>query len=847
MSQLKIQQLQEEIFRLEADLKKADAENCELKAYKHQLEAIFNNAPAEIYLKDREGRYLKINRQFEKIFGVKNEDLIGKLPFDAHDPDLAQSTRDQDLTVLTTGRVQRREEKARLVTDDQLHTLLTIKFPVFNEFGEIDGLGAVVTDITEQKQAEERFIDIVNTLDGIIWESDVGVIARTTFISEKVTQFLGFSVEECLQTEFWDQRFHPQDRNLVQQTVAKYHAEDRDSYQLEYRLITSNGKIKHVRDLVSVARENGKIRWLRGIVIDITAQKQAETARLEAEERFRKMFVSAPIGIVLADIESSELADINPEYCQIVGRDAEEIKSIGWQALIHPDDLRKDLKLFEQFRSGKTDAYNLEKRYIRPDGESVWVLCRTCHIDPKNTSGRQYLVMVEDITKRKSHEAKIWQQANYDSLTGLPNRNMLVDRLDQLIMHESRGGGEFAMFLIDLDGFKDINDTRGHDKGDELLIEVSKRIKFSLRSSDTVARLGGDEFVVIVSDLTKRHDVNKISQNIIETISRPYEISGEKVFISASIGITIFPEDGEDVITLIRNADQAMYAAKHLGRGRYQYFTEDMQLLAQRRMQTIAEMRKALSEQQFILFYQPIINLGNGEICKAEALLRWQHDIKGLVGPVEFIPLAEEAGLINEIGDQVFSLATHDVNVWKNALGRDLQVTINVSPVQFETPNRIANYLSAWKRTRRSICIEITENVLMSPSQTVVDLLLKFRDTGVQVALDDFGTGYSSLSYLRKFDIDFVKIDRSFIQNIDNNKDDLALCEAIIIMAHTLGIKVIAEGIETDQQLRLLIGIGCDYGQGYHLCKPLPVDEFKLFVKQHNRTSGTSINNVAQS
>ena len=845
MSQLKIQQLQEEIIRLQADLKKAEVENRELNVFKYQIDAIFDNVPAEIYLKDSEGRYLKINRQFEKIFGVKNDDLIGKLPFDVHDPELAQSTRDQDLAVLTTGRVVRREEHARLVTDNKLHTLLTIKFPVYNESGEINGLGAVVTDITEQKQAEGRFIDIVNTLDGIIWESHVDVSMKTTFISEKVTQFLGFSVDECLKTEFWDQRFHPQDRRSVRQAIERYHAQDKDSYQLEYRLITRSGRIKYVRDLVSVKRENGKVRWLRGIVIDITAQRQAEIARYEAEERFRKMFISAPIGLVLGEIDGPELIELNPAYCRIVGRSAEEIKTIGWQSLIHPDDLRKDLKLLKKFKSGEIDSYNFEKRYIRPDGHFVWVLSRICHIDPENATGRQYLVMVEDITERKHHEAKIWRQANYDFLTELPNRNMLIDRLNQFIRHGSRGGREFAVLLIDLDGFKDINDTQGHDKGDELLIEVAKRIQSSLRSSDTVARLGGDEFVVIVSDLLKRYDVDQISQNIIDTISSPYKISDEQVYISASIGITIFPADGDDVITLIRNADQAMYAAKHLGRSRYQYFTEDMQLQAQHRMQTISELRKALTERQFVLHYQPIINLSDGEVCKVEALLRWQHESKGLIGPAEFIPLAEETGLINEIGDQVFNLATDDANAWKSSLGKELQVTINVSPVQFETPARIAQHLPAWGKNRHSICIEITENVLMSPDQTVVDLLLKFRDTGVQVALDDFGTGYSSLSYLRKFDIDFLKIDRSFVQNITNNKDDLALCEAIIIMAHRLGIEVVAEGIETEQQLRLMIGIGCDYGQGFYFCRPLPVDDVEAFVNQHDRASITGISDLA--
>ena len=438
-----------------------------------------------------------------------------------------------------------------------------------------------------------------------------------------------------------------------------------------------------------------------------------------------------------------------------------------------------------------------------------------------------YLSAIEDITERKRYEQQIWQQANYDLLTGLPNRNMLQGHLTQLIKRCKRSGEEFALLLVDLDGFKDINDTLGHDKGDELLRQAAGRIAAAMRDSDMVARQGGDEFIIVMTDLRQHGNIELIATKIIEQLGQPYLLEGEKVFVSASIGITLYPDDGHGMLDLMRNADQAMYAAKQAGRNCYRYFTRDLQLIAMKRSKMIGELRDALREDRFLLYYQPIVELASGRVAKAEALLRWEHERLGTVNPADFIPLAEESGLIHEIGARVIRQASEQAADWRRRIDDGIQVTINTSPVQFLNPAEFGRLLGEQIGDGRAINIDITENLLASAHASVFDLLVQIRDAGIQVALDDFGTGYSSLPDLRRFDIDYLKIDGSFVGRLSPDAEELALCRAIVAMAHVLGLEVIAEGIETAAQCDLLRAMGCDYGQGFHFSPALPRDEFE--------------------
>jgi len=469
----------------------------------------------------------------------------------------------------------------------------------------------------------------------------------------------------------------------------------------------------------------------------------------------------------------------------------------------------------------------------RKNGESYtkWLTINT--IFNEDGSVHRRVVLFYDITEKKKTEELIWQQANFDTLTSLPNRRMFLDRLDQDIKKAHRAGLPLALLFLDLDRFKEINDTLGHGMGDLLLQEAAKRLVHCVRESDTVARLGGDEFTVILGELDEPGCVERVVQDILRKLSEPFQLGEEMAYVSTSIGITLYPDDADNIEALLKNADQAMYAAKQQGRNRCSYFTPSMQEAAQARMRLTNDLRGALSGNQFRLYYQPIIELATGAIHKAEALIRWEHPKIGLVSPAEFIPVAEETGLIIEIGDFVFLEAARQCQKWRTSFHPAFQISVNKSPVQFRNERTLHTWtdqLKALDLPGQSIVVEITEGLLMDANTLVTDKLLQFRDAGIQVSLDDFGTGYSSLSYLQRFDIDYIKIDQSFVRHLAPGSNNMALCEAIIVMAHKLNMKVIAEGVETALQRDLLSAAGCDFGQGYLFSRPVPAAEFESFM-----------------
>lgn len=445
-----------------------------------------------------------------------------------------------------------------------------------------------------------------------------------------------------------------------------------------------------------------------------------------------------------------------------------------------------------------------------------------------------YLAIFSDITEKKQAEETIWRQANFDALTGLPNRSRFYDRLQQDIKTTTRNGERLALLCIDLDRFKEVNDAVGHSLGDELLKAVAERLSAYLQDNDILARLGGDEFAVILNQIAGTDRVEQIAAELSQTLTEPFDLDGKSTYVSASIGIALCPDDATTVDALFKCADQAMYTAKKEGRNRWRYFTPTMQLAAEKRAQTISDLRYALTSAQFQLLYQPIVSLMSGDVHKAEALIRWQHPEKGMISPAEFIPLAEETQLIIDIGDWVFEEATRQVAVWQALYGKDFQVSINKSPVQFHNAVGLAwaKKLQAMGLAGGSVVVEITEGLLLDASEIVSAQLLSLRDAGIQVAIDDFGTGYSSLSYLKKFDIDYLKIDQSFVRNLTPDSSDRVICEAIITMAHRLGMKVVAEGVETEQQCALLKQAGCDYAQGYLFSRPVSATVFDTFMAE---------------
>ena len=413
---------------------------------------------------------------------------------------------------------------------------------------------------------------------------------------------------------------------------------------------------------------------------------------------------------------------------------------------------------------------------------------------------------------------------------------MFQDRLEQEVKKARREGVLLGLLFIDLDGFKQVNDTLGHDQGDVLLVEAARRIGACVHTSDTVARLGGDEFTMILTGPEQISAIERITQTILARLNRPFTLGVAHPSVSASIGISVFPADANSPETLLRNADQAMYAAKQSGRNRYSYFTPELQKAAQARQQVTVDLRSALSGQQFELHYQPIVNLRSGQIERAEALLRWRHPQRGLLAPAEFLPFAESGGLMMEIGDWVFREAARQARLWQDELGSGFQVGINQSSAQFRGDTALyvgwLNYTTELGLSPRSLIIEITEGVLLDGAAQVGDRLRELREMGLQVALDNFGTGYSSLAHLKHFGIDLLKLDHSFIQHLANDSGDLAMCEALILMAHKLGLRVVAEGVETVAQSNLLELAGCDFAQGYIYAQPMPAEAFGALARQ---------------
>ncbi len=548
--------------------------------------------------------------------------------------------------------------------------------------------------------------------------------------------------------------------------------------------------------------------------------------------------------ITLRD-EDLRIQYVNPAFTVLFGYYLEEVQGTVLSLLPDkpPEPQVDQEELYEIARENgvyRGDVYRQTK-----NGKIIPISLQISPVRDEKGKLISYVTVLSDITEKKQAEEWIWRQANFDMLTGLPNRHMFYERLQQEILRTDRTKIPFALLFLDLDHFKEVNDTLGHDMGDELLKETAERLLSCVRNTDSVghanavSRLGGDEFTIILNDLKDVNNVENVAQRILDKLAEPYYLRGEMVYISTSIGITLYPKDASDAETLIKNADQTMYHAKSKGRNNFSYFTRSMQIAAQKRRTMINDLHNAIENQQFRVVYQPIVDLTTQHIYKAEALIRWQHPEHGVISPADFIPVAEETGMIVEIGDIVFYQAIRQIFKWRKTIHENFQISINKSPVQFLSKNsRCLDWFEHMKKLGlpgESLAIEITEGLMLDQNTVVTDQLLAFRDAGIQVAVDDFGTGYSSLSYLKKFDIDVIKIDKSFVQNLSIHSEDMVLCEAIIVMAHKMGLKVVAEGIETAEQRDLLFGIGCDYGQGYFFSRPLPAEDFeKLVANQEN-------------
>ncbi len=557
-----------------------------------------------------------------------------------------------------------------------------------------------------------------------------------------------------------------------------------------------------------------------------------ERSKDEAALRIAAIAFESQEGMIITDANATILR-VNKAFTQITGYSAKEV--IGRNPNILSAANRGEGFHESMWQSLKdTGRWSGEIWNKRKNGELFPEQLTITAVKNDHGQVTNYVGSLVDITERKLSQDKIQQLAYYDQLTGLPNRQLFQDRLDQSARRVSRNHSTLALLFIDLDKFKEVNDTLGHFKGDLLLIEAAKRIQRHVRETDTFARLGGDEFAIILHEYGDVSSIDRVVESVLDEMSRPFDLDdGAMGHISCSIGIALYPQDAGSIQDLVKHADQAMYAAKDAGRNRFSYFTSAMQQAAREKLELREDLRYALTRGEMEVYFQPIVELSTGRVLKAEALLRWHHPKRGSVSPSLFIPLAEEFGLIHDLGNWVFLQVLAAVEGWRSRLGHDVQVSVNCSPIEFDKHDfKWIEMLKATGLSGGAVTMEITEGLLLKESNLVQARLIECRNYGIEVSIDDFGTGYSALSYLKQFDIDYLKIDQSFVRNLTTDESSKALVEAIIMMAHKLSIRTIAEGVETEEQRDLLASFDCDYVQGFLYSKPIPANEFEKLLAE---------------
>ncbi|TAK64563.1 EAL domain-containing protein, partial [Methylobacter sp.] len=600
------------------------------------------------------------------------------------------------------------------------------------------------------------------------------------------TELTGYTIHDIGTIKDWLVKAYGEDKlEEMQRVIERQFTQDNWSILGEYNVRTAYGTqlIWDIRSGPLAPLPDGR-RLAITMAVDMTERKRAE----EEMRLASLVFQNSSEGMTITDKDGT-IISINPSFVALTGYVQEEV--IGKTPKILQSG-RHDAAFYQAMWNdlNTTGHWEGEIWNRRKNGEIFAERLTINTIYNEEGAPHRRVALFSDITQKKASEELIWQQANFDILTGLPNRSMFHDRLEQEMKKAHRNNSLLALMFLDLDEFKAVNDTLGHDMGDVLLKEVTQRLRACVRETDTVARLGGDEFIVILTNLDEQYqkNVEVVAEAILHKLVQPFSLDNKLVHISASIGITFYPDDASTFDELLKNADQAMYAAKDQGRNRYHYFTPAMQEAVQKRMRIANDLRIALANNQFQLYYQPIVDMATGDIRKAEALIRWQHPEYGLISPAAFIPIAEETGMIIEIGDWVFRMAADQVAQWRASYCAEFQISINKSPVQFSgrglSRDVWLDQLSERGLPGECIVIEITEGLLLDASNSTKDKLLVFRDAGIQVAIDDFGTGYSCLTYLQKLDIDYLKIDQAFVFDLTPGSKNMALCTAIIVMAH---------------------------------------------------------------
>ena len=779
----------------------------------------------------RDGTYLYASPASKWLLGYEPEELIGRRAQDFIHPEDVVRLGQIDIGSLPdvyveSFRMFRKDRSIIWVEASTRH----LKDP---ETGRVIETHAATRDVTERRAAEfalreseTRLQMLVGQMPAIVWTID---------------QELRFTT--CMGAALAQMGIDPS--TAAGKTLAQYFGAGDEGFALvdqHRRAIVGepatydvlwHGHSFHVH-VEPLRRPDGTIAGAIGVALDVTEREEAQDALRKSRTSLASAQSIARLGNWDFNLSTGELI-WSDELFRIYGLDPAATKpSPGafWN-YDHPDDAETVRRIIEQAEVER-QPYDVTHRIVRPDGAVRWVQERGEFTFGPSGHPVRMVGTVHDITERREAEQRLAYLAHHDALTNLPNRTLLTDRLTQAVAHARRLDQLVAVMFIDLDRFKNINDTLGHGVGDQLLEAVAKRVADSTREGDTVSRPGGDEFIAVLTDIRHVDDVAKVAQKIVRAIAQPYQVDGRELFATASIGISMFPFDGGDVDSLIKNADRAMYQAKETGRNNFQFYTADMHASALERLALENDLRKALDRGEFVLFYQPLLDIATTAIIGSEALVRWRHPTLGLLPPDDFISLAEETGLIVPIGEWVVRTACAQTKAWINA-GYPLRSTVNISARQFQQQDllRVVEQALAESGLDPGLLeLEITESVVMKDAEATIGILRGLKDAGVRLSVDDFGTGYSSLGYLKRFPIDTLKIDRSFVRDILVDKFDEAIARAVITLAHSLNLRVIAEGVETEAQLAFLRRLGCDEMQGNYASPALPPHVFARFLEE---------------
>jgi len=681
----------------------------------------------------------------------------------------------------------------------------------------------------EKNRSEVFYRSLIEHTHVVAWEY-LPNAERFSYVSAQAEKLTGHHLEEWTSDGFWKAHLYPEDyAKVIAFCSSLTHSQEEQG--LEFRLLKKDGSEIWLRQLVSVVDIDAEhCSILRGFLIDITESKHA----LEKQRLAELVFDTIHEGIMITDTNNC-IEAVNPAFTKITGYSFDEVKGQNPRML----------------NSGLQDAYFYAALWQSLDEHGHWegelwnrhksgeMYAESTSISPvydEVGNIKRHIIIFGDVTEKKQAEEKIYYQANYDPLTGLPNRQLFQDRLHSAITSAKRNGTHLALLFIDLDRFKEVNDSAGHEAGDRLLTQVAQRLNECIRESDTLARLGGDEFIVILNNLSPNYDIGNLARTMLKLLERPFSLAtGIDAVISASIGIAMYPADGEDDATLIRYADAAMYRVKETGRNGYEFFTAEMNREAGMRQQFKSAFKDSLEKGEFKVVFQPIWQLSDGKITSAEALVRWHNPKLGHVPPDQFISVAEESGFIHDLSLFVVQEVAEQIKRWDEWELNQISVSINLSPTQFRRLDdwlaQMHEILSNHDIAPHRIKLEITETALMGDTLKLMETLSRVQASGIEISLDDFGTGFSSLSRISGMPLNFIKIDRSFVSQI-GQEGRCHVIEAIISMSHSMNCQVIAEGIETTEQLEYLKQQGCDLGQGYLCSRPVPAEDLSMLLQK---------------